>query len=94
MLERWNDVAAAECNQARASPRGVFVSNVFEYLDSSLSLNVSNCKKLRFVTKNIFVFYKKQHGLIHFIYNKADSIITQTQEMKDEMENEIHIDEN
>lgn len=41
----------------------------------------------------LYTFSKKQHRFIHFTYHKADAIIAQTQEMKDELVTEMHIDE-
>lgn len=40
----------------------------------------------------LYTFSKKQHRFIHFTYHKADAIIAQTQEMKDELVTEMHID--
>jgi len=42
----------------------------------------------------LYTFSKKQHRFIHFTYHKADAIIAQTQEMKDELVTEMHIDAN
>ena len=52
--------------------------------------------RVRFIIRSenyLYTFSKKQHRLIHFTYHKADAIIAQTQEMKDELVTEMHIDE-
>lgn len=40
----------------------------------------------------LYTFSKKQQTRIRFTYQKADAIIAQTQEMADELTNELHID--
>lgn len=50
---------------------------------------------VRFIIRSenyLYTFSKKQQRFIHFTYNKADAIIAQTQEMKDELVTEMHID--
>lgn len=41
----------------------------------------------------LYTFSKKQHWLIRRTYDKADAIIAQTKEMKDELVEQMHIDE-
>ena len=41
----------------------------------------------------LYTFSKRQHRFIRFTYHRADAIIAQTQEMKDELVSELHIDE-
>ena len=41
----------------------------------------------------LYTFSKKQHGIIRLTYRLADAIIAQTQEMKDELVQEMHIDD-
>lgn len=42
----------------------------------------------------LYTFSKKQNRFIHFTYHKADAIIAQTYEMKEELMKEMHIDAN
>ncbi|MBR2153588.1 MAG: glycosyltransferase [Bacteroidaceae bacterium] len=76
----------------REQPHVVFSSVM--YLNTKiLSFNFL-FPKTRFVIRcenYLYTFNKKQRSFIHLCYHRADAIIAQTQEMKDELVNEMHI---
>lgn len=78
----------------RERPHVVFSSAM--YLNTKILPFRWMFPSVRFVIRcenYLYVFSKKQHRFIHFTYHKADAIIAQTQEMKDELVTEMNIDE-
>ena len=74
-------------------PHVVFSSVL--YLNTKILSFRSLFPKTRFVVRcenYLYTFNKKQHTLIHFTYLRADAIIAQTKEMKDELIHEMHIE--
>ena len=78
----------------REHPHVVFSSLM--YLNTKILPFRWMFSSVRFIIRSenyLYTFSKKQHRFIHFTYHRADAIIAQTQEMKDELVKEMHIDE-
>lgn len=78
----------------REHPHVVFSSAM--YLNTKILPFRWMFPSVRFIIRSenyLYTFSKKQQRFIHFTYHKADAIIAQTQEMKDELVTEMHIDE-